>query len=378
MPRYTAKTYGKKGAKQEPKASRQFDQLLVDTRTTRRGTIRLSPSPSPKKHSPTKQPQRSAPVSPSRATRRMASEMDAFDSPKRRRIASGSDDPFSFNSDDDTPKSPPRRGSSTSRNNVDGNNTNNSSEVWVIPSSPNADDNMRQTRGSIAQWEQDNKIQTRSSASPLSPGGRSNHSTSSQKKQTATNVRQVKRAIFNSADSESSESAAAKANSAAAKETELKVQRTSRYDIGGKRSGNGPNSQPSKSSAPTSPHSSPPSSPPGSPNTRRVSRMNSVQSTTTTTTNNVQNNSSKNNTMTNNSKPAASTLQTSVAKLALGPNASAASSKAKPDESKQDEFDFTDSEEEEEEEEPRENAMNAGGANAVPKRIFNSPKKVSL
>ncbi len=372
MPRYTAKTYGKKGGL-DPKADRQFDELLIETRTTRRGTIRVSPSPSPKKqHSPTKQPSK-APVSP-RPTRRTASEMsvESFDSPKRRRIASGNEDPFSFSSDDENPRSPTRRPSATRSTEAE-------ALHLVIPSSPNADETKRQTRGSIAQWEAENKIQTRSSGSPLSPGGLPSSLSHSPKKQTSATVnKHSKRALFNNADMEVENTS--QVNSFGSKDNnELRVQRTSRYDVGKRNVGQNASKATERKSAPSSADSSPPSSPPGSPTTRsRASRTNNAKSQ-----NNVENSRPHN--AVNSSSPAkASTLQTSVAKLALETKSGASKSSrsqnpsapAKPSSLTKDEFDFTDSEDEEESQ-GKDNGKGAEAADAVPKRIFNSPKKVS-
>ncbi len=161
MPRYGTKTYSRT-LRAGLTSSQQFDELLTDTNTRRRPATRSSPSKvSPSKASPMKahnavgkqMPGNSAGVQTVRTSRNNSEQTNPLSSPKRRRLDSGSDDPFSFSSDDDASRSPIKRNDTrtvpmAAQNKFTGMDTQ--------PA-------LRQTRASSAQALAESKIQTRSS-----------------------------------------------------------------------------------------------------------------------------------------------------------------------------------------------------------------------
>ncbi|XP_022111890.1 wings apart-like protein homolog [Acanthaster planci] len=185
MPRYGAKTYSRT-LRAGTSANKQFDDLFTDSNARRRPVTRSSPTKaSPTKTSPMKSHnavvKQTAPGNAVRSTRN--SEMDTLGSPKRRRMDSGSDDPFSFSSDDDASRSPIKR-----------------SDARTVTTSPNkfsgleSQPAMRQTRASSAQALADSKIQTRSSGNtkPIALGDRT--------KKQASIMRYAKKLSHNESD----------------------------------------------------------------------------------------------------------------------------------------------------------------------------------
>ena len=186
MPRYGAKTYSRT-LRAGTTSSKQFDELFSDSNVCRRPATRSSPTKaSPTKVSPMKAHNavakqtagNSAGLQTVRASRNSSEQSDLLSSPKRRRLDSGSDDPFSFSSDDDASRSPIKRNDAraipiASQNKFPG-----------IDTKPA----LRQTRASSAQALADSKIQTRSSgtAKPLT-------STADRTKKQATIMRFTKK-----------------------------------------------------------------------------------------------------------------------------------------------------------------------------------------
>lgn len=152
MPRYGAKTYGRSVRKE----GNDFDDLWNKSKDSSRPVTRLSPAKRPAisqtqttrqtRSSPSK-PSRMASSESSRPTRQntvLREEVMGVTSPKRRRRASGTDDPFSFSSDDD--KSPIKKPVDAGKNNAsDASNSVNS----------------RQTRTSL---QYDNGVESRNSS----------------------------------------------------------------------------------------------------------------------------------------------------------------------------------------------------------------------
>ncbi|XP_071808493.1 wings apart-like protein homolog [Asterias amurensis] len=166
MPRYGTKTYSRT-LRAGLTSNQQFDELLTDSNTRRRPSTRSSPSKaSPNKASPMKAHNavgkqmagNSAGVQTVRTSRNNSEQTDPLSSPKRRRLDSGSDDPFSFSSDDDASRSPIKR-----------------NDTRAIPMAAqnkftgmDTQPALRQTRASSAQALAESKIQTRSSGSTKS------------------------------------------------------------------------------------------------------------------------------------------------------------------------------------------------------------------